>query len=70
MVRLRGETVNAVKYAYRVWVAEHSEYKATYRLKNAVTETALRVVFNIPSNVVVKPRLDNRLKNGGRKMLG
>ena len=62
--------MNAVKYAYRVWIAEHPEYKATYRLKNAVTETALRVIFSIPSNVVVKPRLDNRLKNGGRKMLG
>lgn len=62
--------MNAVKYAHRVWVVEHPEYKATYRLRIAVTEFQLREFFKIPSSVKVKPRMDNRLKNGGRRMLG
>ena len=42
-------------------------FSATYRLKEALTETQLRTMFQIPENAKITYILDNRMKNGGRE---
>lgn len=61
--------MNQIIYTYRVWLVEYPDFKMRYSLKVAITKAQLRAVFNIPAHAKITPKLDNRMKNGGKSFL-
>lgn len=62
--------MNQVVYAYRVWVAEYPAFTATYRMTKPVTSEILRKMLGIPNEIALKSKVDNRMKNGGKELVG
>jgi len=61
--------MNRCIYAYRSWIAEFPDYTLNIKLKNPLVEAVVRAHFRIPPDVSVKPVLDGRMEDGGKKLI-
>lgn len=61
--------MNQCVYAYRVWCVEYDGFTERFTLNYAVTKEELVRRFKIPLHAKITPQLDNRMRNGGRKLI-